>query len=118
MPYQAIDWIALTNAATDTLTGALGQGIVRSVRLDTAYLPPLDLVGGAGEGGITDPTTGEGRFDIGSILRPKLTIQLAAGAPIVYAPYGDPGEGSWLPLLAVAGGLLYGAYALGRRRGR
>jgi hypothetical protein len=114
--YQAIDWTALTNAATDTLTGALGQGIVRSVRLDTAYLPPLDLVGGAG--GLADGVTGEPAFDVGAFLKPKLTIQLAAGAPIVYAPYGDPGEGSWIPLLAVAGGLLYGAYALGRRRGR
>jgi len=110
----AIDWIALTNAATDTLTGALGQGIVRSVRLDTAYLPPLDLVGGA-DGISVDAVTGEPTFDIGTILKPKLTIQLAAGSPIVYAPYGDPGEGSWLPLLAIAGGLLYGAYALGRR---
>jgi hypothetical protein len=110
----AIDWVSLTNAATDTLTGALGQGIVRSVRLDTAYLPPLDLVGGT-DGISTDAVTGEPRFDIGTVLKPKLTIQLAAGRPIVYAPYGDPGEGSWLPLLALAGGLLYGAYALGRR---
>jgi hypothetical protein len=115
--YRQADWATFVNEATNALTGALGQGVVRSVRLDTAYLPPMDLVGGPG-GISTDAVTGEPRFDIGSFLKPKLTIQLAAGNPVVYAPYGDPGEGSWFPILAIAGGLFYLAYELGRRKGR
>lgn len=100
------------NIATDTLSAGLG-GIVRSVRLDTAYLPPMDLVGGSG--GIGTGPSGEPTFDLGSILKPKLTIQLAAGNPIVYAPYGDPGEGSWLPLIAIGGAFVYLIHRAGKR---
>ena len=112
------DWEAAANVATDTLSqalgGGLGQDLVRSVRLDTAYLPPMDLVGGSGETPEGQPPS----FDLGAFLKPKLTIQLAAGNPIVYAPYGDPGEASWLPLFAVAGLLFYVAYRAGQRSRR
>jgi hypothetical protein len=112
-----IDWNRVANIATDALSSALGQ-VVQSVRIDTRYLPPMNLVGGGDGGFVGEGGAGEPTFDLGAILKPKLTIQLSAGNPIVYAPYGDPGEGSWLPVIAGAGLFFYIAYALGRRRGR
>lgn len=113
--FAAIDWNALANQATDALSSRMGD-IVQGVRLETAYLPPMDLVGGTG--GIGTSPTGAPTFDLGAFLRPKLTVQLAAGGPIVYAPYGDPGEGSWLPLIAVSAAMILLAYRAGQRSRR
>jgi hypothetical protein len=114
--YGAIDWDAAAKAATDVLSSQLGQ-VVQSIRLDTAYFPPMQLVGSELEAIATGPA-GEPTFNVGALLKPKLTIQLAAGNPIVYAPYGDPGEGSWLPVIAGAGILAYLAYLAGQRSRR
>jgi hypothetical protein len=93
----------VANVAADTLEPRRPGGAVRAPRHGVPA--PLDLVGGAE--GVASIRSGTPTFDIGAILKPKLTIQLAAGSPIVYAPYGDPGEGSLAPIIAVAGGLLY-----------
>ncbi len=57
---------------------------------------------------------------LGKILRPKVTVYWRDGGTQVIAPYGEPGPTRWpFPLLALAGlaGLLVaGGYAWGRRR--
>jgi hypothetical protein len=110
--FGAIDWSAVAAAATDAFSASLGKSVV-SVRVDTALLPPLEIVGGE-----ESTPSGVETFNIGRFLKPKLTIQLGVGNPIVYAPYGDPGEGTWLPLIAFAGAALALAYYAGKKSKR
>jgi hypothetical protein len=99
------------------LSTLLGQ-TVTGIRVDTAYFPPIQIVGQDLESTISTGPAGEPVFNAGAILRPKLTVDLVAGDPIVYAPYGDPGEGTWFPLIAGGALLFFIAYKLGERRGR
>lgn len=99
----------------EALGSALGQA-VQSIRLDTAYFPPIEIVGTDLASVIGTGPSGEATVNAGAILRPKLTVQLAAGDPIVYAPYGDPGEGSWLPLFLSLGVIFGLGYYAGKRR--
>lgn len=112
--FGSIDWNALAAGATDALSGVLGSA-VQSVKVETAYLPPLNIVGGDVAQAISSSGGGAEGINLGAILKPKITVQLAAGNPIVYAPYGDPGPSSWLPLIAVCGGALAIAFYAGRR---
>lgn len=112
--YQSVDWSAVASAATDALAPLLGQA-VQSIRLETAYFPPVDIVGADLTSLIGSGPSGEATINAGAILKPKLTIQLAVGNPIVIAPYGDPGEGSWLPLFAVLGAIFGIGYYAGKR---
>ena len=98
---------------TDALGVALGQAVT-SIRLDTAYFPPIQIVGQDLTGAITTDASGTA-VNAGAILRPKLTVQLAAGDPITFAPYGDPGDGSWIPLFLALGAIFGLGYYAGKR---
>ena len=102
---------ALASAATSAASGFMSSSVT-GVRVDTTLLPPLQLVGSgaaSGGGGLLPA------LDLGSILKPKITITLPFGNPIVYAPYGDPGTASWVPFLLFVAGSLLLAYRLGQR---
>lgn len=83
--------------------------LVKGVKIETAYLPPIELRDpfGAG-GGAPNPLL--------AALKPRITIDAAFGGPITVAPYGDPGESRW-PLvqagLVLAGGAI-GLWLLSR----
>jgi hypothetical protein len=67
-------------------------GLVRQVSVETAYLPPLV---------IDDPFAPGPPAPILQALKPKITLTLATGKPLVMAPYGDPGQSRWPALRAV-----------------
>lgn len=86
---------------------------VRSVTFESNLTPPIQLDDPLSPG---SSTKGPGAV---ALLRPKLTVQLAGGgAPIVIAPYGEPGRW-WLAIYALAVlGAGAGLYLLVRRTAR
>jgi hypothetical protein len=112
------------NGLGDLLTDLQGAfdpaSLVASIQLDTTYLPQLVAVDPLKPA--KGPTTSSWLLDI---LKPKFTVHLNPVfgkqiAPIVVAPYGDPGTSGWdfisvVGAIAVAGtvGLAaYGTYSL------
>lgn len=99
----------------DDALAQLGSSVVRSVTIESAlgsftlddplHAPP-------------PPAGGSAPFSYGqlavNVLRPKITIELGAGAPIVIAPAGDPPAVPYLglALVAVLALAVYGAYRL------
>jgi hypothetical protein len=90
----------------DTLVGA--------VAVDSAWGPPIYV------DDPFHPSAPGTESALGKILRPKVTVYWRDGTTQVIAPYGEPGPSKWpFPVFALAGlaGLLVaGGYAWGRRR--
>lgn len=66
-------------------------GIVDSITLDTVYGPQILI----SEPLKTDASGNVQGDPVTRVLKPKVTINLKAGPPIVYAPAGEPGETKW-----------------------
>lgn len=70
-----------------------------------------------GAAGAAPPAGGAPTFDLARILKPKLLVyDRNGGAPVEFAPYGDPGESLW-PVIVIGLGLLIGGLAYGTWRG-
>jgi hypothetical protein len=86
--------------------------LVSGILVETAYGPPIYLA---------DPfrPTPPGAISPVSYLKPKVTIFLKTGNPVVTAPYGDPGETRWpyiqLGIAALSLAVLYVIFK-GKRR--
>lgn len=107
--------IAQPNGGVGDFTEDLVKGLVRKVKIETVWGPPIDVDVDT----LTAPSSGG--FDFGKLLKPKVSLQLSTGQnPIVIAPYGEPGPNHWPWVafgLSVVGGLaLYGIFALIRGR--
>ncbi len=78
--------------------------IVNSIQIESAFSPPIVM---------NDPLRPGPPNPMLQALKPRITIQLAAGAPIVLQPYGDPRPTKWPEVKAgvVVGGLLLGYLA-------
>jgi hypothetical protein len=70
---------------------------VQSIRVDTAWLPPI-----TSEAPLAGPPS-----PILTWLKPQITVTYSTGKSFTAAPYGPPGESRW-PLLA-AGLMVAGA---------
>lgn len=124
---EAVSFGDLTDTAMSFLDSA-----VRAIKIDSTYGPPIYIpspfrkdaetsVTGAPAG--TAPTSIQGKgFDIGRIMKPKITFEMRQGwgRNRAFAPYGDPGPSRWGVTLAITVGLLmlagYGGASLVRRK--
>lgn len=79
--------------------------LVTKATIESAYLPPIVIDKPFAPGGEPNPLL--------KALRPRITVELASGsiAPVVIAPYGDPGPSKW-PMVRT-GLLIGGAITLG-----
>lgn len=87
-----------------TLTGTLAENVLQAVKgvtVETAYLPTIRL---------NQPFAPGPPNALLSALKPKISIDIGEGAPIVMTPYGDPGTTKW-PVVALI--FVGGAFALG-----
>jgi hypothetical protein len=88
----------------DSLLGA--DSLVRGVHVESNLLPPITIpLGGSGDGG------DGGGFDPVSLLKPRVTVDLATG-PLVIAPAGAPTPERWKWVLGGAAIVGLGVLAL------
>lgn len=101
-PNASIQAILSSVARGDTRTAAsdLVLGSVKRVTVETSFFPTLTFEPTLDANG--QPTQPSG-FDPLSWLRPKVTVELLAGPPIVYAPRGEPSANYFLHGLGLAG---------------
>jgi hypothetical protein len=79
----------------------IAAGLIQSITVETTVSPPFILDDPFGSNAAPNA--------ILSLLKPKVSIQLAGGGqPLVSAPYGDPGAG-WYPYIKL---FLFGAAML------
>jgi hypothetical protein len=113
--------MALANFTDDILS--VGQGLaskfVQKVTVTSALLPDITIDDplGATTPTATSPDIAPS-FDFLALLKPKITIYTSQG-PHTVAPWGDPGENTYWPLIVSSLALgsvleLYGTYKLFR----
>lgn len=91
----------------DTVTGAITNTLAQTIKritVETAWLPPIVIDDPLA------PTPPGQESTVVRTLKPKITIELSTGAPIVSAPYGTPTQ-NWPMLRNIAIGL--GIYFVG-----
>ncbi len=94
----------------DTLSTILGSSI-ENITIESTYFPPISIDKPLAPGGGVASAAGG---MVAKLVKPKITITIAGNQPMSFAPYGEPEQSSFAPL--VMGGLsLLGAWFVLRR---
>jgi len=101
-------------SALGSIDQAVDGGLVRRVTVESSVTPRIELDRPLAELGPADPAA----FEWGSLFRPSVKIELAAGQSFTFEPYGPPGAGLGAAMgvgaLVVLGLAAFGAYKLAR----
>jgi len=99
---------------------AVDGGLVRRATIETSVSPRIELarpladLASSGDAAAAAPAS----FDWARVLKPSVTVELAAGQVVKFEPYGPPTQGAGalagVGLVVVLALAAYGAYSLAR----
>jgi len=97
---------------------AVDGGLVRRVTIESSLTPRIELTRPLAIAGDDGTTPAPASFDWAQLVRPSITVELAAGQVVKFEPYGPPRQGpgalAGVGLLVVLALAAYGAYRLVR----